>query len=140
MLDAFNFINAREIIRIGKVAKKKCQGNTNSLLFATDGWIRINIFFGVFWGVFFWLRHAGSQFPDQGLNPCPLHWEHKILTTGPPGKPLVFEYWKQNKFPQVMIFYYDFCLLESKEEMRQHKKRQSPDGDNTFGVLRSNFQ
>ena len=32
-------------------------------------------------------QHAGSQFPDQGSNPCPLHWEHDgILTTGPPGK------------------------------------------------------
>ena len=26
------------------------------------------------------------QFPDQGLNPGPLHWEHRVLTTGPPGK------------------------------------------------------
>ena len=33
--------------------------------------------------------HVGSQFPDQGLNPCPLHWEHGVLTTGPPGKSLL---------------------------------------------------
>ena len=26
------------------------------------------------------------QFPDQGSNPGPLHWEHGVLTTGPPGK------------------------------------------------------
>ena len=26
-------------------------------------------------------------FPDQGCNPGPLHWEHGILATGPPGKP-----------------------------------------------------
>ena len=26
------------------------------------------------------------QFPVQGLNPDTLHWEHGILTTGPPGK------------------------------------------------------
>ena len=39
------------------------------------------------------LQHAGSlvvaceiQFPDQGSNPGPLHWEHGISTTGPPGK------------------------------------------------------
>ena len=31
-------------------------------------------------------RHVGSQFPDQGLNPCPLHWKCGVLTTGPPGK------------------------------------------------------
>ena len=26
------------------------------------------------------------QFPDQGQNTGPLHWEHGVLTTGPPGK------------------------------------------------------
>ena len=25
-------------------------------------------------------------FPTQGSNPGPLHWEHGVLTTGPPGK------------------------------------------------------
>ena len=35
------------------------------------------------------LRHAcGIQFPDQGSNPGPLHWEHRALTTAPPGKSL----------------------------------------------------
>ena len=29
---------------------------------------------------------AGSQFPNQELNPCPLHWKWGVLTTGPPGK------------------------------------------------------
>ena len=24
--------------------------------------------------------------PDQELNPCPLHWEHAVLATGPLGK------------------------------------------------------
>ena len=24
--------------------------------------------------------------PDQGLNPCPLHWKRRVLTTRPPGK------------------------------------------------------
>ena len=28
------------------------------------------------------------QFPDQGSNPCPQHWEHGVLTTGPQGSPL----------------------------------------------------
>ena len=31
-------------------------------------------------------RHVGSQFPDQGIEPTPLPWEHGVLTTGPPGK------------------------------------------------------
>ena len=37
-------------------------------------------------GVIF-INHAGSmcqiQFPDQGLNLGPLHWEHRVLATGP---------------------------------------------------------
>ena len=23
--------------------------------------------------------HVGSQFPNQRLNPCPLHWKHEVL-------------------------------------------------------------
>ena len=30
-----------------------------------------------------WL--ARSQFPNEGLNLCPRQWEHRVLTTGPPG-------------------------------------------------------
>ena len=34
---------------------------------------------------------CGSYFPDQGMNLSPLHWEHGVLATGPPGKcPLIF--------------------------------------------------
>ena len=28
----------------------------------------------------------GIKFPDQGSKPGPLHWEHGVLATGPPGK------------------------------------------------------
>ena len=28
---------------------------------------------------------CGIQFPDQGWNPDPLHWEQGALATGPPG-------------------------------------------------------
>ena len=34
-------------------------------------------------------QHAGSQFPNQGLNLRPLHWKHGALTTGLPGKSLI---------------------------------------------------
>ena len=34
-------------------------------------------------------RHVGSEFPNQGLNPCPLHWKRRILTTGLPRKPTI---------------------------------------------------
>ena len=33
------------------------------------------------------MQHVGSYLPDQGLNPCPLHWKYGVLTTGPPGSP-----------------------------------------------------
>lgn len=31
--------------------------------------------------------HVGYQFPDQGLNPCPLGLEAQSLNNGPPGSP-----------------------------------------------------
>ena len=36
-------------------------------------------------------RRADTSFfmwnlPNQWLNPCPLHWKHRVLTTGPPTK------------------------------------------------------
>ena len=33
-------------------------------------------------------QHLGSQFPNQGSNPCLLQWKREVLTTGPPGKSL----------------------------------------------------
>ena len=30
--------------------------------------------------------HVGFKFPNQGSNPQPLPWRHKVLTTGLPGK------------------------------------------------------
>ena len=35
--------------------------------------------------------------PDQGSNPCPLHW-HVILTHCSPGKSLVYDFPRQNHF------------------------------------------
>ena len=32
-------------------------------------------------------RLVGSQFPDQGLNPHPRQWEHRVLTLDPQGIP-----------------------------------------------------
>ena len=31
--------------------------------------------------------HVGSQFPDKESNPYHLQWKHRVLATGPPGKP-----------------------------------------------------
>ena len=33
---------------------------------------------------------ACGIFPDQGLSLCPLEWKLGVLTTGPPGKSLLF--------------------------------------------------
>ena len=45
--------------------------------------------------------YVGSYFLGQGLNPCPLQWEHRALTTGSPGNsqwqytlPLFVEFWR----------------------------------------------
>ena len=32
------------------------------------------------------MQHVGSQFPNQRLNLCSLHWKHGVLTTGPLAK------------------------------------------------------
>ena len=32
------------------------------------------------------MHHVGSSFTNQGLNPYPLHWKHRLLTTKPTGK------------------------------------------------------
>ena len=43
--------------------------------------------------IFIWLvlrcHMKCGLFFDEGLNLSPLHWEHGVLTTGPPGKFLV---------------------------------------------------
>ena len=45
-----------------------------------------HLFFSTFF--FFGLRFmaCGILVPHQGSNPHPLHWKHRALTTGPPGK------------------------------------------------------
>ena len=32
------------------------------------------------------MKHVGSKFPHQGLNPCLLHWKPRVLTNVLPGK------------------------------------------------------
>ena len=51
--------------------------------------------------------HSGSYFLNQGSNLCPLHWEHGVLTTGLPGKPLLLASLNTpiSKLPRL------FCLL-----------------------------
>ena len=53
-------------------------------------------------------QHAGSQFPDQGLNPCPFHQKCGVLITGQPEKflgPNSFAYKVEIMKLPHMIFY-----------------------------------
>ena len=61
---------------------------------------------------------CGIEFPEQGSHPDPLHWEHEVAATGPPGKslPLLSQVIinlllspKAPKFPSLfMIPWWDF--------------------------------
>ena len=64
---------------------------------AEDNFFSINTsgLFAFFFGCTRW--HVGSQFPNQGSNLRPLHWQHGFLTTGLPGKSLnFFNFLKKN--------------------------------------------
>ena len=60
------------------------------------------------------------QFPDWGLNPGPMNWEHGVLATGPPGKSLeiIFDtlqrIWILFSFSE-QFFYFFFFLSKCKE-------------------------
>ena len=68
--------------------------NWGSILFpGTLGNIWRHFYFYILFYLFFLFfghtaKHVGSQFPDQGWNPRPLHWKHGVLTNGLPGKSL----------------------------------------------------
>ena len=53
---------------------------------------------------------GGIKFPDQGLNPVPLHWECRVLATGPLGKSLL-----DQSLPKVhstfVSFKFCYCCL-----------------------------
>ena len=56
-------------------------------------------------------QHSGSQFPNQGSNPHLLQREHRLLTTGPPGKPIV-SYFLSLSLSRFHSFF--FCFFLSK--------------------------
>ena len=67
----------------------------------------------------------GIQFPPQGSNPGPLHWEHRVLTTGPPGKSLpscLLSYMKG--FGAVSLQpSYKFTETETRRQQQEEKNR-----------------
>ena len=65
---------------------------------------------------------ACGIFPDQGLNPCPLHWQAEPQTLDHHGVPkglsdLVFGFWRELPYSHVkphilgLVRGFDFCLL-----------------------------
>ena len=64
------------------------------------------------------------RFPDQGLNPCPLQWKHRALTTGPPGKSLKYMKQKLTKMKeqkQSTIIVIDFKFLRLTDKTSPQK-------------------
>ena len=51
----------------------------------------------------------GSEFPDQGLNLCLLHWKHRVLSTGPPGKSLVVFFYNTYLFIWLLQVFVAAC-------------------------------
>ena len=45
--------------------------------------VLLNIWYKFSFGHIMW--HVGSYFPNQGSNPHPVLWKHRVLTIGPPG-------------------------------------------------------
>ena len=54
---------------------------------------------------------VGSSFPDQGLNPCALHWKHGVLTSGMPGRSaLPLKSHLLSATPLLLCFSHSFML------------------------------
>ena len=60
----------------------------------------------------------GSQFTNQGLNPQPLQWKHRVLTSGRPGKLLNKHLLKKLK-RSCTTLYFKVCLLN--DNIRLHE-------------------
>ena len=75
LLSSFVVVNRLLILAPSLVGQHGLQGMQASVVVAH----------GLGWPI------ACGTFPDQGLNPCPLHWQVDPQPPGPPGKPwLVF--------------------------------------------------
>ena len=63
------------------------------------------------------LKHVGSQFPNQESDPRPLHWKHRVLTTGLPGKAHIHISTLSLSF---------FCILKFDSLLREPHSRKLP--------------
>ena len=82
-----------------------CLGTVLSLYgsFTPIGYLSIFFFFFFCGGNT--IRHERSQSPDQGSNPCPLKWNHGLLTSGLPGNSL------HQQFDLRYITFFVFFLI-----------------------------
>ena len=51
----------------------------------------------------------GVLIPDQRLNLGPLHWEHEVLATGPPGKSHEFSF-RDRKLKESLLAVSDVLM------------------------------
>ena len=68
---------------------------------------------------------------DKGLNPGPLHWEHRVLATGPPGRSLStgfhFCHWKSHCYWwRAHPGSFQFSLVPPVAEWERHKISSFP--------------
>ena len=73
-----------------------------------------------FLSFFLAVGHEGSSFPNKGSNLCPLQWQHRVLTTGPPGKSLGLCLKCKNSLPQdnnIFFVLYSPVNIEEKGKL-----------------------
>ena len=73
---------------------------------------------------------CGISFPDQESNQGPLHWELRVLATGPPGKSRQLIILNQVKMPTAMAFedvtsFLEQILVHSYESESESEVAQS---------------
>ena len=76
--------------------------------------------FGIFFFFFFAVRHMGSQFPDQGSNPHPLHLKATSSPLDHQGSPCLFSLLKdfvhsRCQDPQVLLKHTCSAILEQSQ-------------------------
>ena len=72
--------------------------------------------------------HTGLQLPDEGLNLHPLHWEHKVLTTEPPGESLfLHSLFQQIRVQNLVLSSVDtgYTLVNKRDLLPSLKELQS---------------
>ena len=81
---------------------------------------------------------CGILFPDKGLNPCPLHWEHGVLATGPLGQSLtrIFDWGVNTRAGRDPFIY--MCVLVAQSCLSLCDPMDcSPTGFSVHGILQA---